>query len=327
VGVIAVQRIATGETQNWNRTYGIDGRVGVGEAWTVDWWGAKTETPGLHGSAVAYSARAGYQTGAWSNSARFTQLGADFNPEVGFLNRLGGYRFYEVSVMRKVRKPAWTWLKEWGPHATYRAYYDLDGFRQNGRVHIDPTEVELADGGRFGLEFNVDHEGLQKPFEIASGVTLPGGSYDFASVGLDFATNPSAALSLSLRGDFGRFYNGVRNGGSVTIIVRRGASLASSLLVEYNDVHLDQGEFVRSLVGARVGYFFTPRILAQTLVQYSNQARVWTVNARFGWLDTAGTGLFVVFNDGQEAEGPFRWVRPQARSLIVKYARQFGTRG
>ncbi len=68
-------------------------------------------------------------------------------------------------------------------------------------------------------------------------------------------------------------------------------------------------------------------MFVQSLVQYNNQARVWAANARFGWLNTAGTGLFVVFNEGQEADGFFRWLRPQARSLVVKYTRQFGTGG
>jgi hypothetical protein len=60
-------------------------------------------------------------------------------------------------------------------------------------------------------------------------------------------------------------------------------------------------------------------------VQYSNQARAWTANARFGWLNTGGTGLFIVFNEGREADSFFRWVRPQARSLVIKYTRQLGT--
>ena len=68
-------------------------------------------------------------------------------------------------------------------------------------------------------------------------------------------------------------------------------------------------------------------MFAQTLVQFNNQDRVWTANARFGWLGTAGTGLFVVFNEGQEADGFFRWNRPRSRSLIVKYTRQFGRSG
>jgi uncharacterized protein DUF5916 len=323
VGVIAVQRIATDDAEDRNRTYGADGRWGIGDAWTVDAWGAKTETPGLHGKDVGYSARVDYNTARWNHNARFVQLGEDFNPEVGFLNRFGGYRLYDVQFQWKYRRPEWAWFKEWTPHVSYRGYYGLDDFYESGRVHIDVSEVNFADGGRFGPEVNIEHEGLRAPFEIASGVTLPVDSYDYPSVGLDFGTNPSAPVSLLLRGDFGAFYNGTKNGGNATITLRHGAALSTSLLVDYNDVRLDQG----NLVGARVAYFFTPRIFAQSLVQYNNQARVWAANARFGWLNTAGTGLFVVFNDGREADGFFRWVRPQARSIVVKYTRQFGTGG
>ncbi len=158
-------------------------------------------------------------------------------------------------------------------------------------------------------------------------MTLPAGSYDYTSVGFDFATNPSAPLSLDLRADVGGFYNGTRRGGAVTLAARHASALTTSLRIEYNDVRLDQGDFVRSLIAARIAYFFTPRIMTQTLVQYSNQARTWTANARFAWLSTAGTGLFIVFNEGQEADGFFRWNGPQARSLIVKYTRQFGRSG
>jgi hypothetical protein len=325
VGVIAVQRVATAAARDHNRTVGVDGRLGIREAWTVDWWAAKTETPAREGDDVGYGVRAGYQSGAWDNFARVMKVGEDFDPEVGFLNRFGGYRFYEVAFMRKVRRRSWTWLKEWNPHVNYRGYYGLDGFYQSGRLHIDLTEVAFASGGRFGPEVNVEHEGLQRPFAIARGVTLPPGAYDYTSVGLDLETNPSAPLSLALRGDVGGLYDGTRYGGNATITARRGASLTSSLLVDYNDVHLDEGDFVRYLTGVRLGYFFTPRVFAQSLVQYNNQARVWAANARFGWLNTAGTGLFVVVNDGREADSFFRWVRPQARSVIVKYTRQFGT--
>lgn len=211
------------------------------------------------------------------------------------------------------------------PHTNYRVYYAPGGYLQSRQVHLDATEVEFATGGRFGPEVNVYHEGLQQPFTIAPNVTLPAGSYDFATIGLDWTTNPSAPLSMVMRGDVGPFYNGTRSGGSMTVTFRRGASLSSSLLVDYNDVTLDQGRFTRELIGARVAYFFTPRVFLQSLTQYSNQARVWTANARFGWLSTAGTGLFIVVNDGEEADGFFNWRQSQSRSLVIKYARQFGT--
>jgi hypothetical protein len=327
VGGIIVQRLATDSSGDVNRTYGVDGRVGLGDAWTIDWWGARTHTPTLTGDEYAYSVRAGYQTAQWNNSVRYVQVGEDFNPEVGFLNRQDGYRFYEFYLMRLVRKSEWKWLKQWNPHSNYRGYYGHDGFWQSGQVHVDLTEAEFADGGRFGPEVNVYHEGLRRPFEIAQGVELPVGSYDWASLGLDWMTNPSAPLSLNLRGDFGPFYNGRRNGASTTITLRRGASLTSSLLVDYQRVRLDQGAFVRSLVGFRLGYFFTPRVFVQSLVQYNNQQKAWTANARFAWLGTAGTGLFIVVNEWQEAEGFFDWVRPRSRSVVLKFTRQIGAGG
>lgn len=327
IGVIAVQRMATANSGDWNRVYGLDGRIGIGDPWTIDWWGAASDRPGPDGDVAAYSARVGYQTGSWNNLARVIQVGREFDPEVGFLNRRGGYRFYEGTVMWIKRFPRLTWLKEWHPHVGYRGYYGLDGYRQEDRIHIDITEVALASGALVGPEVNVEHQGLQKPFAIAANVTLPVGSYDYTSMGFDFGTNPSAPFSILLRADVGGFYNGTRRGGSVTLAARHASSLSVSLLVEYNDVRLNQGNFVRKLIAPRIAYFFTPRVSFQTLVQYSNQARAWTANARFGWLSTAGTGLFIVYNEGQEADAFFRWDRPEARSLIVKYTRQFGRSG
>src|SRR5947208_4274025 len=213
IGVIAVQRMATAATGDWNRVYGLDGRIGIRDAWTVDWWGAASGRPGSDGNAGAYSARVGYETGAWSNVARIIQVGSDFNPEVGFLNRGGGYRYYEAGLMWKKRFPAIPLLKQWIPHVNYRGYYGLDGYWQEGRLHIDVTEVELANGGRFGPEVNVEHQGLEQPFAIAGNVTLPVGAYNYTSLGWDLTTNPSAPLSLDLRADVGGFYNGRRGCG------------------------------------------------------------------------------------------------------------------
>ena len=132
VGVIGVQRVATSESQNFNRVLGVDGRIGIGDPWTIDWWGATSAGPGRDSDAVAYSARLGYETQHWSNVARYIQVGSDFNPEVGFLNRPGGYRYYEGGVMWKHRFPS---VLDRGVRVSYRGYYGLNDFWQEGRLH------------------------------------------------------------------------------------------------------------------------------------------------------------------------------------------------
>jgi hypothetical protein len=218
-------------------------------------------------------------------------------------------------------------VRQWNPHTNFRGYFGLDGYYQNGQIHIDATEVEFNSGARFGPEFNVYHEGLQQPFQISPGVMIPTGSYDWGQLGFDFTTNPSAWFSFTGRADFGPFYDGTRNGGNVTFTARKGSSISSSLLLDYQDVKLDYGDFTRKLVGLKLAYFFTPRIFFQSLTQYNNQQEIFTANLRFAWLNTAGTGLFVVFNDGEQADSFTRWRQPVARSLTVKYTRQIGTGG
>lgn len=328
IGVIGVQRMRTGNGDDYNRVFGTDGRLGLGQAWTFDWWGAKSETPGRSGSELAYSSRLEYKTRDWNNTVRILEVGSGFNPEVGFLNRPAGFRFYEVSGMRLVRSSKWTRVRQWNPHANFRGYFGMtDNFYQSGQIHVDMTEAEFNSGARFGPELNIFHEGLQAPFDIASNVKIPVGSYDWAQLGFDFTSDPSRAFSFVGRADFGPFYNGTRNGGNVTFTARRGSSISSSLLLDYQDVHLDQGDFIRKLVGLKVAYFFTPRVFFQSLTQYNNQQRIFTANVRFAWLNTAGTGLFVVFNDGERADGFSSWQAPVARSLTVKYTRQLGRAG
>ena len=325
VGVMAVQRQRSGDAGDYNRVVGVDGRVGIGQAWTADAWAGHSETPGRSGDAYSWSGRVAFETRDWNHSARVLQVGDAFNPEVGFMARPAGYRFDEMMVMRLVRNPAWKHVRQWNPHVSLRRYVGTDGFLQSSWAHIDLTEVQFNGGGRFGPDINVYTEGLQVPFEISPGVVLQPGQYHFSLPGLDWGSDPSDALSFLTRIEVGQFYSGTKQGGNIAITARRGAAFSSTLTLDHQDVQLPEGDFVRDLIGIKLAYFFTPRIFLQSLTQYNNQAEVFTANVRLGWLSTANTGLFVVLNDGEQAESFTQWRTPIARSVTVKYSYQIGT--
>jgi len=324
IGLLAVHRVATRDGRDRNTTLAADGRLAFSDPVTLDWWVAKTNTPGLSGRDAAFSGRLGFKDSHWDNGLRFAQVGEDFNPEVGFLSR-SGYRYYEPSVFLTIPVKN-RYVRYWLPHITYRGYYGFDGKVQSDWLHLDLGQTELNNGGQFGPEVNIYREGLTDTFTIAKGVTLPVGEYHWTSAAWDIGTNPSAPVSFLTKMQAGQFYNGTLYGWTSTTTVR-GAALTASLQFDYNNVHLDQGHFVRSLLGLRVGYFFTPRMFVQSLVQYNNQASVFSANIRFGWLNTAGTGLFVVLNTADNASTLSRWDRPIARSFQVKFTRQFGSGG
>ncbi|MBI3983268.1 MAG: hypothetical protein HY337_10160, partial [Gemmatimonadetes bacterium] len=183
--------------------------------------------------------------------------------------------------------------------------------------------VQFANGAFVSPAMNITREGLKEPFDIAPGITVAADTYDHLEAAWRFNTNEGAPLSFNGGIDWGGFLSGRRQGGFGTLTYRTGAKLASSLRVTYSDVNLAEGDFEVALVALRVAYSFTPRVYLQSLIQYNEQARTWSGNVRFGWLGTAGTGLFVVYNDVQEAQsltGPFDAV---GRAVIVKFTRQF----
>ena len=114
---------------------------------------------------------------------------------------------------------------------------------------------------------------------------------------------------------------------AIPFAARFSETFVASLRANYYRVWLDEGNFETTVLGLRAAYSFTPRIYLQTLLQYSDQTDSFSSNLRFGWLGTAGTGLYVVYNDTENTlAGPERPRGPLDRTLVVKYTRQFDVR-
>jgi len=325
LGGMAVSRINTSDTDDRNWTFAVDGRLGVGQAVTFDAYIAATDHNGVTRGQRAGGMSGTYTTRTWEAGGTFREVGENFTPDVGFVPRLG-YRFFSGRLLRHIRVPGIAWLRELRPHITYREYLDLDGFSETRLLHFD-SHFEFANGAFFQLPaINVTREGLKQPFEIAPGVIVPAGTYDNVEWGFDYNTDRSARFSIDGRVDIGGFYSGHRAGGDNTLAARFGETFVASLRTSYYRVWLDEGTFETTLVGLRAAWSFSPRVYLQTLLQYNDRTDSFSGNVRFGWLATAGTGLYIVYND-TEHTGMFErtGIRrgPLDRTLVLKFTRQF----
>ncbi len=306
--------------QDTNKTYAVDGRWGIGDNVLLQGWVARTETPTLTGRDDAFSFKADYNAVKWAANASYTEVGEDFNPEVGFLSRRE-YRKWAAFLMRRIRPDDLWNLLEIRPHISYNGYWKFDGFQETGLVHMD-VHWEFKTGTEFHTGYNLRRAGVVNTFEIVPGVFVPPGTYDHGELALVYFTNRSKPFSFSLRTVVGGQFGGDRVSVAPTLWYRIGETFRSELSVSYNDFDLPvpNGEFTANLARLRLSYSFTPKIQLQTLVQYNDTSERLGTNVRFSWLRNANSGFYLVYNeiDERAVDG-----LPTGREFILKYSQIF----
>ncbi|HLG59099.1 MAG TPA: DUF5916 domain-containing protein [Vicinamibacterales bacterium] len=323
IGAMFVNRTATGDlagSRDWNRTWGADGRLGVGEHFTLAGFGARTETPGLTGRDYAYNVDSEYNDGRHRATFEYGRTGEDFNPEVGFLENEDGYRRVSARFFETMRQD---WIRglgfrEWNPHATYTRYDYLDGGLNNAELHID-NHWDWENGNRIDTALNGSWEGFRVPFEIYPGVIVPVGEHGGLRFKLNSNTDRRKPVFARLQWDGGRFLTGNQNSPTLQLVWQHSGRFTIDTNWAYRGITLPEGAFHTNLANMRVTYNFTPSVFVQSLIQYNDRTDRWSTNLRFHVLETAGTGLFVVYNDTESLEG----LGPINRAFIVKYVRQF----
>jgi len=349
IGGIFVSRLNTNSPSDYNLTYGLDGRLGIGQDLTFSGWAGLTTTPlpsgtpdlreGFNNGEYGYAGTGNFVTRDWEISGGYRQIGSEFNPEVGFVNR-SAYRYMSGRVLYHLRTEGVDWFREFRPHISGNSFWSLGGFNESYYVHID-SHFAFENGAEIHLPgWNLTGEGLDAPFQIRDEgdlpdggrgpIIIPAGTYNNQELLFVANTNRSAPLSVSAGVTFGEFYSGTRSSPHGSVSYRFRDRLTTSVSMNYFDVKLDEGSFTTSLVRLTGSYSFTPRIYLQANLQYNDDSKNLGSNIRLGWLDTAGTGLFIVYNDteflGDIDPLGFR-SGPRQRQLVIKYTKLFNLRG
>ena len=332
-GAIFVNREGTGSSAtptDTNRAYGLDANVQVSKNQRVSAFFARTDTPedrkvGPKGS--DYSGRAFYNftNNLWQVSGGYSQVGDNFNPEVGFLPRRG-YRRPEFRTFYSPQPKNIDWIRRFNPHLAYNAYWSLNDTLQTETWHIHPLEVQPKQGGRFGwwADYNKDNPTL--PFVVynrdGKRVVIPAGEYSWWQNGFEYSHNPSARVTGTIRYRIGTYYDGDFNSFDITSDYRITPKATASVGWTRQDINLPQGAFVNTLVPIKASYSFTTLASLSALLQYNSASATFSSNVRLALLNRSGTGLFVVYNDRQDTTS-YTSVETLGRSVIVKYTKLF----
>lgn len=318
IGGVFVNRAGLGNMiDDYNRVFALDGKWGLGKKAQITGFVSKSTTPGIDDNDHAFKLNANYNWDGWNLNAGYTEVGEGFNPEVGFLQRTA-FRKPEFLIFKQWRTKNMGNLLEVRPHISYRGYWNFNDELVTGFLHID-NHWAWKNGFEIHTGINFTTEGVQEDFEL-SGVTIPINTYKHSELQLIMITNPNKQISLSTRTVIGGYFGGNRVANSGTLKVRLGDKFNTSFILNHNYIDLPNGDFTAIISGARLSYSFTPRMFAQTLIQHNNVSNITSVNARFGWLREANTGLFIVFNFIKDDD--FIDVL-NSQSVTIKYTHRF----
>jgi TolB-like protein len=300
IGVIATNRTPTADGIGSNQAFGVDANFGFFAGLTVSSYYARTrDENGLAGDASSYRGRFEFASDRYGVSADHLMVGDRFNPEIGFVARSDFRRSTATARFsprpassRIVRRSVW--------ESNFDYITDSRATRVENRQITGIWRLEFTNSDIWNIDYTRDFEFLPDDFEIADGVLVPTGAYNYQTVTTGYTFGQHRRLSGRLLVRAGTFYEGEKQ--EVTFTFGR-ASLSSRLNIEpglsLNWVDLPQGSFKTRLMTARAIFTPSPRSLVSALFQYNAVERTLSSSVRLRWEYTGGSELFVVYSDNR----------------------------
>ena len=157
---------------------------------------------------------------------------------------------------------------------------------------------------------------LDRPFQVASGVAIDPGKYDFWDLRLSYNSDPSRVFTYGVRYGPQTFYDGDRTDISFQAGLRVTDQLATSAGFSRSDVDLPAGAFTADIGSFQVDYAFSPAVSLRTLTQYNSSTDQWSTSARFRYIYRPGSDIFIVYDEVRRDTTGL--VEIQDRQLILK---------
>lgn len=303
VGAIATN-VEAGSSGYANRVAGADGVVrfwggSSASAWATNVW-ERGGTAG--GGAGGRQSRAGalrvaLQRDVYGLEAGYTNVGREFNPGVGFVQRDDFVRYNAAANYRPLVGDGSGPVRRLSFDADGATYAGQDGRLQTQEAAVGATVVFRA-RDRVGASVGRTFERLDAGFvpRADSAVVVAPGRYRATTASVRANTDESRRVFARAGADANGFFGGTQRGLSGAIGVRFSRHLKGEATARYTRVDHPSGGLDAAVFSARFDAAASRALFARALVQYDNFSRLVRANVRLDWIHTPGSDLFVVFN-------------------------------
>ena len=326
IGLMLINKQAF-DTAAYNRLIGLDYNLASKDnKWTGKVFYHRSFDNGKKDSTYSSAASLNYAIQNYEWSLLYQDIGANFNPEVGFVRRKrykrfapeAFYNFYPKSKIINSHGPGFDIDYQWND------LYNTTDWDANLRYRI-----KFQNTAAFFTRIRRDYVYLFSPFDPSGtgGLQLPSGTgYYWNSVVINYGSDARKKLFFNFQSRLGEYYNGYRQSIEGTLSYRLQPYTILSMDFSYNRIRLPQPYSSSDLVllGPKFDFTFSRKVFWTTYVQYNNQINNVNINSRLQWRFRPVSDLFLVYTDNYFAEsfenGDIFYVgAPKFRSIVLKF--------
>ena len=313
VGIMALSKDSL-SSGDYNRAVGLDFNLAFGSHVQGTGFLAKTFSPDLSGADLAGHLGFIYQSDFFSNDISYTDIGENFNAEMGFIPRTDIRKLrWNVGVSPRPKflglrqSFIFNWLTSIDNHAG----------RLESRTNMTGIFNLFQNGTTVFFGVMQNYEFLEEGFEIEDGVEIPAGVHRFNSFLLFVESDQSRALSFRTEINAGSFYNGTLFSLQPQARVKLSRHFNAEIVLSRNsfNIPVPGGRFVTSIAGGRLIYSFSPNLYAKAYVQWNDSEKRFRTNFLVRWIYKPGANVYVIYNETREL-GPAGFL--QDRAVMVK---------
>jgi hypothetical protein len=304
VGVIFTDRSSPGEKNTlagFDLTYKTSRFLGnqnflAGGWYVYNWNAVKT------GKHQACGLRLDYPNDLWDINAGYSYYGDALNPGAGFLERGAVQSFYlgldyqprpEKGLVGRL-------VRQFFYQLEFSCYWDLQGKLETRQIFTAPLNLRTESGEH--IEFNVipNRDVLPYGFEIAPGVVIPKGPYNYLSYRAEFNSATFRPWTVDVSWRFGQFYSGHYDDARIGFGYKYKGFIALALETEIVRGRLPQGNFNENVYQLKADFFLSPDLGLMSYIQFDDVSNLLGANIRFRWQLSPGNVIYLVYTKNWE---------------------------
>ena len=280
----------------YNRTVGLDFSYRPTREINIDGLWSRTFDAEATGNSNAFFIGGDWRTNLFRLNSSYTDIGEDFNPEVGYIQRRDVRRFRGGGSYTPW--PGRFGIREIQIGPEIDLVLTQENELETQEITFE-TQFEFETGDDIGFEVKNTTEHLDVGFILQEG-KIPYGDYNFTTFQTSFRTSSSRMISGQLQVEFGEFYSGTRRGFLIDATARPNAKLSIEPFIEFNRITLPDDEFDANAFGGRIGYSFSTTLFTKLFTQWSTDRDVLSANFLVNYIYRPGSDFYLVFDQSYD---------------------------